>query len=85
MASGVVVHNKLLGHSLVQSRVSFPSSLTVRTPRPGQGDRETESSMYCPPLPLANGDLQVDPIRIILPCPLKNREVPSIHCSLLPY
>lgn len=50
MAAGVV-HKESLGHSLVQGRVSLPSSLDVRVPRPGQGNREGESSMHCPPVP----------------------------------
>ena len=73
MAAEVVVHNKSLGHSLVQGRVSLPSSLLVRIPRPGQGNRGRESSMYCPPVPLTNGELQVDPICILLLFSLKNK------------
>ena len=72
MAAEVVVHNKSLGHSLVQGRVSLPSSLVVRIPRPGQGNRERESSIHCPPVPLINREVQAGPVHAVLQLPLRN-------------
>lgn len=83
MAAGVAVHKESLGCSLLQGRVSLPSNLVVKIPRPRQGNREGQSSMHCSPVPLTNGELQVAPICIVLLFPLKNKGS-NMYCSLVP-
>lgn len=83
MVSGVVVHEKSLGHSLVQDRVSLPGSLVVKISRPGKSNGEGQHRMHCLPVLLTNGELQMAPICTVLLFPLKDGG-PSMYCLLVP-